>query len=176
VTRLLVYCGSINCSHSSTIAGDPFPEDFVPRSLGPRMVCKACGHVGADVRPDWSQRRKSAGRWPSPPLEGAIAAVRLTGSKIPRVSTIRNPSLAPGGCPCMVPFGFFLWRDGRALHNFRRRFLKRNGSHSMRWRGWYKRRLRVVNNPLSLDARLYQPMETDRKYSIHAQTDRDCCC
>ena len=41
-------------------------------------------------------------------------------------SVIANPyiyslSLAPGGCPCMVPFGFFLWRHGIALYNFRRR-------------------------------------------------------
>jgi hypothetical protein len=30
---------------------------------------------------------------------------------------------------------------------------------------------------ITLDARrLYQPMEPDRKYSVHAQTDHDCCC
>jgi hypothetical protein len=61
VTRLLVYCGSINCSHSNTIDGDPYSDDFVPRSLGPRMVCKACGHVAADVRPDWSQHTSPRG-------------------------------------------------------------------------------------------------------------------
>ena len=44
-----------NRSHSSKIDGDPLADDFVPRSLGHHMVCKACGHVGADVRPDWSQ-------------------------------------------------------------------------------------------------------------------------
>ena len=54
VTRLLIYCGA--CSHSTVIDGASLPNDLVPRSLGPRMVCKACGHVGADVRPDWSQR------------------------------------------------------------------------------------------------------------------------
>jgi hypothetical protein len=64
VTRLLVYCGSINCSHSSTIDGEPLSDDFAPRSLGIRMVCKACGHVGADIRPDWSQHTEApkAGR------------------------------------------------------------------------------------------------------------------
>ena len=58
VARLLVYCGSINCSHSSTIDGAPFPATLVPRSLGQRMVCKVCGHVGAEVRPDWSQHTR----------------------------------------------------------------------------------------------------------------------
>jgi hypothetical protein len=33
----------------------PAPPDEMPvRSLCPRMVCTACGLVGADVRPDWS--------------------------------------------------------------------------------------------------------------------------
>jgi hypothetical protein len=64
VMRPFVSCGSINCSHSSTIDGELFPDDFVPRSLGSRMRCEACGHVGADVRPDWSQHtnRPGAGR------------------------------------------------------------------------------------------------------------------
>jgi hypothetical protein len=56
VTRLLVYCTSIACNHSATISGDTLPDDFVPRSLGPRLVCTRCRHVGADVRPDWDQR------------------------------------------------------------------------------------------------------------------------
>lgn len=131
--------------------------------------------------------REFAGRWPSPPLEWAIAAVRLSGSKIPRVSTIYNPSLVLRGCPCMVPFGFFPWRHGRALHNGRRRPRQRNGSPPTRSREWSKRRLRVVDNRLSrriicrdsitLGARRrYQPMESDRKYCVHAQTDRDYRC
>jgi hypothetical protein len=131
--------------------------------------------------------RESAGRWPSPPLEWAIAAVRLTGSKIPRVSTIYDPSLALSGCPCMVPFGFFLWRHGRGLHNCRRRLRQRKGSHPTRSWGGSKRRLGVLDNRLgrgiicrgsmTLDARRRnQRMETDRKYCVHAQTDRDDCC
>jgi hypothetical protein len=27
------------------------------RELGPRMVCTECGMVGADVRPNWKERR-----------------------------------------------------------------------------------------------------------------------
>jgi hypothetical protein len=55
VTRLLVYCDALNCNHSATIDGAPFPDDLVLLELDRRMVCSRCGHVGADVRPDWSQ-------------------------------------------------------------------------------------------------------------------------
>ena len=51
---LLVYCGSINCSHSATMNADHMPGDTPIRPLGAHMVCSKCGHVGADVRPDWS--------------------------------------------------------------------------------------------------------------------------
>ena len=51
---LLIYCGSINCSHSTTMSAEHLPDDTVVRSLGPKMICTKCGHVGADVRPDWS--------------------------------------------------------------------------------------------------------------------------
>jgi hypothetical protein len=50
---LLVYCSSINCNHGVTINADHMPDDTAIRSLGSRMVCTRCGHVGADVRPDW---------------------------------------------------------------------------------------------------------------------------
>jgi len=29
------------------------------RSFGPRMVCTCCGIIGADVRPNWSERPQS---------------------------------------------------------------------------------------------------------------------
>jgi hypothetical protein len=32
---------------------DHMPDDTPIRPLGSRMVCTRCGHVGADVRPDW---------------------------------------------------------------------------------------------------------------------------
>jgi hypothetical protein len=51
---LLVYCGSIDCNHSATMNADHMPADTPIRPLGSRMVCTRCGHVGADVRPDWS--------------------------------------------------------------------------------------------------------------------------
>ena len=36
---LLIYCGSINCSHSATMNADRLPDDIVIRALGPKMVC-----------------------------------------------------------------------------------------------------------------------------------------
>ena len=64
VTRLLVYCGSINCNRSVTIDGTPFPDDLILLDLDRRMVCTLCGHRGADVWPVWSQATNapSAGR------------------------------------------------------------------------------------------------------------------
>jgi hypothetical protein len=51
---LLVYCTSTWCHHSATLSADGLPDETVIRALCPRMVCTACGLIGADVRPDWS--------------------------------------------------------------------------------------------------------------------------
>ena len=50
---LLVYCNAINCSHGATTNADHLSDDTPTRPLGLRMVCSKCGHIGADVRPDW---------------------------------------------------------------------------------------------------------------------------
>jgi hypothetical protein len=54
--NLLVYCESNWCNHSANLNADWLPDATVIRALCPRMVCTACGLVGADVRPDWSPR------------------------------------------------------------------------------------------------------------------------
>jgi hypothetical protein len=51
---LLVYCESNWCNHIAKLSADWLPDDTVLLSLEPRMVCTACGLIGADVRPDWS--------------------------------------------------------------------------------------------------------------------------
>jgi hypothetical protein len=51
---LLVYCESIWCNHSAKLNADWLPDDTALLTLEPRMVCTACGLIGADVRPDWS--------------------------------------------------------------------------------------------------------------------------
>jgi|SRR5690242_15754392 hypothetical protein len=52
--ELLVYCVSGRCHHATTINADHWPDKLPVRSLCARMVCTACGCVGADVRPNWS--------------------------------------------------------------------------------------------------------------------------
>ena len=51
---LLVYCTSNFCSHRARMNADFLADDTVRLALEPRMVCTACGLMGADVRPDWS--------------------------------------------------------------------------------------------------------------------------
>ena len=58
---LLVYCGSIWCNHSATLNADWLSDETVLLDLDPRMVCAACGLIGADVRPDWSARKGGLG-------------------------------------------------------------------------------------------------------------------
>jgi hypothetical protein len=46
------------CRHEVVINVDKYPGDLLVREFGPRMVCTKCGMVGADVRPNWKERRK----------------------------------------------------------------------------------------------------------------------
>ena len=64
VTRLLVYCESLWCNHCATLEADWLPDDAILLDLDRRMVCTACGLIGGDVRPDWSQHtnRRGAGQ------------------------------------------------------------------------------------------------------------------
>jgi hypothetical protein len=41
------------------LEADWLPDDTILLDLDPRMVCTACGLIGADVRPDWSQNARS---------------------------------------------------------------------------------------------------------------------
>jgi hypothetical protein len=54
VHGLLIYCADYKCSHSIAISGDAWPDDLRLSDLEPRLVCGACGHRGADVRPDFN--------------------------------------------------------------------------------------------------------------------------
>jgi hypothetical protein len=55
VRSLLVMCHG--CRHEVVINVDKFPGDLLVREC-PRMVCTKCGMVGADVRPNWNERKK----------------------------------------------------------------------------------------------------------------------
>jgi hypothetical protein len=50
---LLVYCNSDRCNHSTIMNVGHLPEDTPIKSLGYGIVCTQCGHLGADVVPNW---------------------------------------------------------------------------------------------------------------------------
>jgi hypothetical protein len=56
VRRLLIYCSSGRCHHSATVNADRWPDETALRDLCPKAVCTRCGMIGADVRPNWSER------------------------------------------------------------------------------------------------------------------------
>ena len=56
VRRLLIYCSAGLCHHSAVVDADRWPDDTVLLDLDRRAVCTKCGMIGADVRPDWSDR------------------------------------------------------------------------------------------------------------------------
>jgi hypothetical protein len=56
VRRLLIYCSTGHCHHSAVVDADRWPDDTVLLDLDQRAVCTKCGMIGADVRPNWSER------------------------------------------------------------------------------------------------------------------------
>jgi len=57
VRGLLVYCADYRCSHSIAISGDRWPDEVRLSDIEPRFICAACGHRGADVRPNFNWNR-----------------------------------------------------------------------------------------------------------------------
>jgi hypothetical protein len=55
VRGLLIYCADYRRSHSIAISADRWPDDVRLSDLKPKLVCQACGHHGADVRPCFEQ-------------------------------------------------------------------------------------------------------------------------
>jgi hypothetical protein len=54
VCGVLIYCGDYRCSHSTSLDADRWADDVRLSDIEPRFTCWACGHPGADVRPDWT--------------------------------------------------------------------------------------------------------------------------
>ena len=59
VGGLLIYCADYGCSYSLTISGDRWPDDLRLSDIEPRFICGACGHRGADVRPEFNCNKQS---------------------------------------------------------------------------------------------------------------------
>jgi hypothetical protein len=60
----LVCCGDYRCAHSVIINADRWLDHIRLSDLEPQFVCQACGHRGADVRPDFSAAKKSSVKYP----------------------------------------------------------------------------------------------------------------
>jgi hypothetical protein len=57
VRHLLIYCSEgLYCHHSAVINADQWPDETVLLDMKRKAVCIKCGIVGADVRPNWSER------------------------------------------------------------------------------------------------------------------------
>ena len=56
VPTLAITCGAVWCHHYAILDVDAFADDLAVPSFGPRMVCSACGAIGADARPNWNER------------------------------------------------------------------------------------------------------------------------
>jgi hypothetical protein len=46
------------CHHGAVLAVDRWPDDVSVPASHPRMVCTGCGIVGADARPNWTDRQE----------------------------------------------------------------------------------------------------------------------
>jgi hypothetical protein len=62
VRGLLIYCSDYRCSHWTAISGDRWSDDVRLSDIEPRFTCQACGHRGADVRPNfhWEKEAREA--------------------------------------------------------------------------------------------------------------------
>ena len=51
-----VTCGAIRCNHSAVIDVSAYVDEVPVPAFGSRMVCTACGAIGANARPNWNER------------------------------------------------------------------------------------------------------------------------
>jgi hypothetical protein len=52
VRTLDAWCTGRGCNHHTVVAVDHFADELPLLSFGPRLRCQACGHLGADARPN----------------------------------------------------------------------------------------------------------------------------
>ena len=56
VRTLAVWCSGLDCGHHRAVDVERYGDDLSVPWFGPRMRCERCGHLGADARPNWSDR------------------------------------------------------------------------------------------------------------------------
>ena len=63
VRGILVYCADYKCSHSIAASAGQWPDDVRLSDIEDRLTGSACGHRGADVRPDfnWDKGKPTGG-------------------------------------------------------------------------------------------------------------------
>ena len=57
VRSLIVHCSNVTCRNEAIVNVDHLGADVFVPSLGRRMRCQRCGQLGADVMPNWNERR-----------------------------------------------------------------------------------------------------------------------
>ena len=57
IRTLDAWCLGRDCHHHSVLDVSAMADDFALPSIGPRLRCKRCGHLGADAPPNWSEYR-----------------------------------------------------------------------------------------------------------------------
>ncbi len=62
VGTLDVWCQGRDCNHHRVLDVSAMGDDVAVPSIGPRLRCERCGHLGADARPNWSEYR-APGAW-----------------------------------------------------------------------------------------------------------------
>jgi len=62
VRTLDAWCLGRDCHHHSVVDVSAMGDDIEVPSIGPRVRCERCGHLGADARPNWSEYR-APGAW-----------------------------------------------------------------------------------------------------------------
>jgi hypothetical protein len=56
VRNLLICCSTGLCHLGAVINADRWPDESALQDLDRRAVCTKCGMIGANVRPNWSER------------------------------------------------------------------------------------------------------------------------
>ena len=56
VRTLAVWCSGLDCGDYRAVDVERNGDDVPVPWFGPRMRCERCGHLGADARPNWSDR------------------------------------------------------------------------------------------------------------------------
>jgi hypothetical protein len=63
VQTLAIHCDGRWCNYEVVLDVSGYPDDVAVPAFGPRMVCTACGAVGADARPNWNERAPPSLLW-----------------------------------------------------------------------------------------------------------------